>query len=118
MARTNAARLVQLPTHREPVEVRATVEPNLTNRLAGLRLESIESFVVLSDELHFTRTAQRLHLSQPGLSRRISLLERQVGSELVQRSARQVRLTVAGLALLPYARKLLAVAREAQLALP
>lgn len=71
--------------------------------LGGLRLDLLHAFVVLADALHFTRAAERCFLSQSGLSRRISLLEAQVGSPLVLRTTRSVELTAAGRAVLPHA---------------
>jgi DNA-binding transcriptional LysR family regulator len=76
-------------------------------RLPQLRLELAQSFVVLAEELNITRAAARLFLSQPGLSRRIEALERTVGSCLIERTTRTVRLTAAGEAFLPHACRLL-----------
>ncbi|WP_262703138.1 MULTISPECIES: LysR family transcriptional regulator [Streptomyces] len=56
----------------------------------------LRSFVVLADELHFARAAERLHLEQPALSQRIKRLERRVGAKLFVRDTRNVRLTPAG----------------------
>lgn len=89
----------------------------MQRRLAGVRLEALQSFVVLADELHFTRAARRLYLTQPGLSRRISLLERQLGVELLERTTRAVALTRTGELLLPHARAMLEAAVVASLAL-
>ncbi len=65
-------------------------------------------FVAVAEELHFTRAAERLFVSQPALSKQIRALERQLGAELFERDRRDVRLTAAGAALLPYARRMLA----------
>lgn len=64
---------------------------------------ALQYFVALADELHFTRAAERLHLTVPSLSQQISRLERQVGQRLFDRSPRGVRLTAAGEELLPLA---------------
>ncbi len=53
-------------------------------------------FVILAEELHFTRAANRLHVSQQGLSRSIRELEEQVGAVLLRRTTRTVVLTEAG----------------------
>jgi DNA-binding transcriptional LysR family regulator len=73
--------------------------------LFDLRL--IESFVVLSEELHFGRAATRLALAQPALSQQMQRLELQIGAELFVRSSRQVSLSPAGEGLLPHAREIL-----------
>ena len=58
-------------------------------------------FLALADELHFSRTAARLFITQSALSRQIRALETHLGVALVERSSRTVELTAAGEALLP-----------------
>ncbi len=65
-------------------------------------------FVAVAEELHFTRAAERLFISQPALSKQIRTLERALGAPLFERRGREVRLTAAGEALLPRARRVLA----------
>ncbi|MGJ5751227.1 DNA-binding transcriptional LysR family regulator [Streptomyces puniciscabiei] len=65
-------------------------------------------FVAVAEELHFTRAAERLYVSQPALSKQIRALERQLGAELFRRDRHGVALTGAGEALLPHARTVLA----------
>ncbi|MEV5238442.1 LysR substrate-binding domain-containing protein [Streptomyces cinnamoneus] len=60
--------------------------------------------LVLAEELHFGRAAQRLFISQPAFSRQIRALEERLGVTLVKRSTRRVELTPAGEALLPQVR--------------
>jgi DNA-binding transcriptional LysR family regulator len=62
-------------------------------------LDQVETFLALSEELHFGRTAQRVHLSQPRVSRLIAALEREVGGTLFERTSRRVRLTPLGIEL-------------------
>jgi DNA-binding transcriptional LysR family regulator len=60
----------------------------------------LRHFITLAEELHFTRAADRLHVSQQGLSRSIRELEQLVGAPLVHRTTRTVVLTEAGQAFL------------------
>lgn len=64
-------------------------------------------FVAVATELHFTRAAEQLYVSQPALSKQIRMLERTLGVALFERDKREVRLTPAGQALLPHARRVL-----------
>ncbi|WP_151475499.1 LysR family transcriptional regulator [Streptomyces albicerus] len=70
-------------------------------------------FVTVAEELHFTRAAERLYVSQPALSKQVRALEGQLGAPLFERDSQGVRLTPVGAALLPYARQVLAVWRDA-----
>jgi DNA-binding transcriptional LysR family regulator len=56
----------------------------------------IEVFLVLAEELHFGRTAERLLMPQPRVSRLVAALEHQVGGALFERTSRRVRLTPLG----------------------
>ena len=58
--------------------------------------EAIQSFMAVAEELNFRRAAERLHVDQSALSRRIQRLEAQVAFDLFVRSTRAVRLTEAG----------------------
>ena len=67
----------------------------------------LEQYVVLADERHFGRAAERLSLSQPSLSQAIQRLERLMGVRLLDRSSRTVELTQAGEAFAADAERLL-----------
>ncbi|MFI6375871.1 LysR family transcriptional regulator [Streptomyces sp. NPDC050546] len=67
----------------------------------------LRGFVIVAEELHFTRAAVRLHVAQQALSRDVRRLERELGAELFVRTTRQVTLTPEGERLLPYARRVL-----------
>ncbi len=56
----------------------------------------IEIFLTLANELHFKRTADRLHLSQARVSQTVRALERRLGNRLFERTSRRVRLTLLG----------------------
>jgi DNA-binding transcriptional LysR family regulator len=77
-------------------------------------LRDLRYFVAVAEELHFTRAAKRLFVSQPALSKQIGQLEQSLKVELFQRDRRRVELTPAGHKLLGYARELLRQWDEAQ----
>jgi DNA-binding transcriptional LysR family regulator len=56
----------------------------------------IEIFLTLAEELHFGRTAERMYVGQPRVSRVIAELENQAGGKLFERTTRKVRLTPLG----------------------
>ncbi|MFI9251367.1 LysR family transcriptional regulator [Streptomyces sp. NPDC053069] len=68
----------------------------------------LRAFVVVAEELHFTRAAARLYVAQQALSRDVRRLERELEVELFLRTTRQVTLTADGTRLLPHARRVLA----------
>lgn len=70
-------------------------------------LQALHALVEVADSGSFSRAAERLHRSQPAVSKRIAALERQLGSALFDRVGRLVQPTAAGIALLPYARRVL-----------
>ncbi|MEV7340843.1 LysR family transcriptional regulator [Streptomyces sp. NPDC093544] len=75
-----------------------------------MELKQLEYFVAVAEEQNFTRAAERVHISQSGVSAQIRQLERELGAELFDRSARTATLTVAGKAALEHARAALAAA--------
>jgi DNA-binding transcriptional LysR family regulator len=81
--------------------------------LMSLDLHKLEIFVTIARLASFTRAADNLHMTQPTVSQQLAILEAQIGTPLIERDTRRLRLTAAGEALLPYAEKLLALSNEA-----
>lgn len=73
-----------------------------------MELRQLRYLVTVVDEGGFTRAAERLHLTQPGLSTQIRQLERELGHPLLDRGARTVTPTEIGAAVLEHARAALA----------
>ena len=75
-------------------------------------LHKIQLFVTVARLGSFTRAAEQLHMTQPTVSQQIAVLEQVLGTPLIERSTRSLRLTDAGQALFDYGEKLLALADE------
>ncbi len=78
-----------------------------------MELRRLRYFVTLAEELHFSRAAARLSITQPPLSIAIRALEDEVGVALFDRNKRKVALTHAGTVFLEHARGVIARAAEA-----
>ena len=75
-----------------------------------MELRQLEYFVAVAEEANFTRAAERVHISQSGISAQVRRLEEQLGVELIDRSGRVATLTPAGAAALEHARAVIAAA--------
>jgi DNA-binding transcriptional LysR family regulator len=71
-----------------------------------VHVRDLRYFVAVAEELHFTRAAERLFVSQPALSKQIRQLEQSLRVQLFRRDRRSVELTSAGDALFPLAKQL------------
>lgn len=77
-----------------------------------MELDHVEAFLAIVRSGGFVRGSAALHLSQPATSRRIKLLEAELGAPLFDRLGRSVSLTEAGRAFLPHAQAMLASMRD------
>ena len=75
-----------------------------------MNIDHLRYFLVLSQEMHYSRAAQRLNISQSGLSHAIVTLEKELGVSLFQKSGRGIALGRFGEALLPQAQQIVALA--------
>lgn len=80
----------------------------------ALTFRQLRYFLVLSEELHFGRAAQRLHISQPPLSASLRQLEEELKVKLLLRNSKRVTLTPAGEAFQRQARRILEQLEDSQ----
>ncbi|MEC1545992.1 LysR family transcriptional regulator [Bacillus halotolerans] len=71
-----------------------------------MELKQLEYFYAVCQELHFTRAAEKVGISQPSLSQQIKLLEHEIGTPLFDRIGKKTALTESGKLLLQYTRKI------------
>ena len=79
-----------------------------------LDLESLQIFTVAAETENFTRSAQRLHMSQPAVSQHIQALEQSLGVALFDRNGRRISLSSAGEVLLPLVQDLIRNCRQVE----
>jgi DNA-binding transcriptional LysR family regulator len=80
-------------------------------------LATLNAFIAIAELGSFSEAAERLHLTQPAVSKRIASLEQQLNVRLFDRLGREVSLTEAGRALLPRAYQILNVLDDTRRAL-
>ncbi|MFJ3640490.1 LysR family transcriptional regulator [Streptomyces sp. NPDC090108] len=73
-----------------------------------MELRQLKYFLAVAQEANFTRAAELVHVSQPGISTQIRQLESDLGATLIDRSGRGARLTAVGEVALGHARSVLA----------
>jgi DNA-binding transcriptional LysR family regulator len=75
-------------------------------------IDEVRTFLAIAETGGFTRAGQRLHRSQPAISRRVEQLEHELGVRLFDRMRGRARLTEAGRAFLPHAEAALAALKD------
>ena len=78
----------------------------------NMNIRDLTYFIAVAEHAHFGRAAQACHISQPTLSAQLKKLENSLGVMLFERNQKQVSLTEAGTALLPYAKRIIAQVAE------
>ena len=77
-------------------------------------ISAYKAFLAVSELGTFSKAAEVLYITQPAVSKRIALLEEQLGSKLFDRIGKRVMLNEAGKALLPIASRILQDMKESQ----
>jgi DNA-binding transcriptional LysR family regulator len=82
-----------------------------------MNISDLKAFVSVAQHHSFSQAAEQLHITQPAISKRIAALENSLDARLFDRIGRSVKLTTAGSALLPHARKILLEVIDSQRAI-
>ncbi len=77
-------------------------------------IQNLQAFINVSETRSFSKAGEKLFITQPAVSKRISALERELNAALFDRIGKKVQLTEAGLALLPSARRILSELEESR----
>lgn len=77
-------------------------------------ISNLNAFIKVAETGSFSDAANLLHITQPAVSKRISALETQLGTRLIDRIGRKVELTPAGATLLPRARSIISDLEDAR----
>ena len=89
--------------------------PGRPKRANAMNTRALQCFVILAEELNFSRAAERLHIAQPALSQQIRSLEERLGTQLIDRTRRPLHLTEAGQYFWTEARQILSTLEQATL---
>ncbi|HEV8078684.1 MAG TPA: LysR family transcriptional regulator, partial [Marinobacter sp.] len=84
------------------------------DRINPMDSQQLLTFIAIAESGSFSAAAQRLHLTQPAISKRVALLELHLNTRLFDRLGKQVSLTSAGHSFLPHARKILQTVADAE----
>ncbi len=76
--------------------------------------QNLKAFLKVAEEHSFSMAAEKLHLTQPAVSKRVAVLEAQLGKSLFDRIGRSVSLTEAGSALMPHAQTIIRNLEQAE----
>lgn len=77
-----------------------------------MEISALQQFLVLAETLNFTQAAEKCFVTQPTLSRKIAVLENELGVRLFVRSRKSVMLTAEGSALVEHARRIVSEYEE------
>ncbi len=82
-------------------------------KINEIELHHLRCLTVLAEELNFSRASERLHMSQPPLTRLVADVEKALGARLFARTTRRVSLSPVGAVFAAEARAVLSRAEEA-----
>ncbi len=82
-----------------------------------MNISDLKAFVCVAEQHSFSQAAERLHLTQPAISKRVAALEDSLDTRLFDRIGRSVKLTTAGSALLVHAQKILLAVEDSRRAI-
>lgn len=92
----------------------SNIESSLFSDEFDMEFRHLKYFVVVAEERHFTRAAERLGMAQPPLSQQVRKLEREIGAQLFHRLTRGVELTDAGRVLYEDAKRIVDQVEQAK----
>ena len=84
----------------------------MNKELRDITIQQLKSLVNLAEERSFSRAAKKMHLTQPSLTKHIKNLEEQLGTQIVNRSNRELSLTDEGRVLYESAKRIFSLLNE------